>query len=176
MYGVKATGRHRVKKWFQCNKRVCRGKGKQNSVPTRHGTWFGNSHISIRKSLLFNSILFCTQIELQWSHICNETTVSSAESSSECNNTDADSDREKRYLTTSRETVADYYRYCREVCVSAVEKQNTNKKIGGPGKMVEIDESKFGTVEPRYNEVLRTMKITLLYQVSHYIRVKNKEI
>ena len=29
------------------------------------------------------------------------------------------------------------------------------------------------TVEPRYNEGLGTMKITLLYQVSHYIRVKN---
>ena len=26
------------------------------------------------------------------------------------------------------------------------------------------------TVEPLYNEVLGTMKITLLYQVSHYIR------
>ena len=34
----------------------------------------------------------------------------------------------------------------------------------------------YGTVEPRYNEVLWTMKITLLYQVSHYIRVKKKEI
>ena len=33
----------------------------------------------------------------------------------------------------------------------------------------------YGTVEPRYNEVLGTMKITLLYQVSHYIRVKNKK-
>ena len=28
------------------------------------------------------------------------------------------------------------------------------------------------TVEPRYNENLGTMKITLFYQVSHYIRVK----
>ena len=28
------------------------------------------------------------------------------------------------------------------------------------------------TVEPRYNEALGTMKFTLLYQVSHYIRVK----
>ena len=28
------------------------------------------------------------------------------------------------------------------------------------------------TVEPHYNEVLGTIKITLLYQVSHYIRVK----
>ena len=30
------------------------------------------------------------------------------------------------------------------------------------------------TVEPLYNEVLGTMKITLLYQVSHYIRVKKQ--
>ena len=29
------------------------------------------------------------------------------------------------------------------------------------------------TVEPLYNEVLGTMKITLLYQVSRYIKVKN---
>ena len=33
--------------------------------------------------------------------------------------------------------------------------------------------SKVNTVEPRYNEVLGTMKLTLLYQVSHDIRVKN---
>ena len=31
-----------------------------------------------------------------------------------------------------------------------------------------------GTVKPYYNEVLGTMKITLLYQVSHYIRVKKQ--
>ena len=30
------------------------------------------------------------------------------------------------------------------------------------------------TVETRYNEDLGTMKITLLYQVSHYIRVKKQ--
>ena len=29
-------------------------------------------------------------------------------------------------------------------------------------------------MEPRYYEVLGTMKITLLYQVSHYIRVKKQ--
>ena len=32
------------------------------------------------------------------------------------------------------------------------------------------------TVEPRYNKILGTMKITLLYQVSHYIRVKKQKI
>ena len=31
-------------------------------------------------------------------------------------------------------------------------------------------------MEPRYNNDLGTMKITLLYQVSRYIRVKNKEL
>ena len=36
-----------------------------------------------------------------------------------------------------------------------------------------IVEVKFtNTVEPRYNKVPGTAKITLLYQVSHYIRVK----
>ena len=33
---------------------------------------------------------------------------------------------------------------------------------------------KNNTVEPLYNEVLGTMKITLLYQVSCYIRVKKQ--
>ena len=32
------------------------------------------------------------------------------------------------------------------------------------------------TMEPLYNEVLGTMKITLLYQVSRYIGVKNEKI
>ena len=42
---------------------------------------------------------------------------------------------------------------------------------------VEIQLAKKGnTVEPRYNEVLGTMTIALLYQVSHYIGKKNKEI
>ena len=30
------------------------------------------------------------------------------------------------------------------------------------------------TVEPRYNEVLGTMKITLLYQVSRYVYIRVK--
>ena len=41
-------------------------------------------------------------------------------------------------------------------------------------------ESKFSwgntcTVEPLYNDVLGTMKITLLYQVSHYIKIKKQK-
>ena len=46
--------------------------------------------------------------------------------------------------------------------------RQVNSKKAAPNVLV------YSTVEPRYNEVLGTMKITLLYQVSHYIRV-NKQ-
>ena len=38
-------------------------------------------------------------------------------------------------------TVIDYYNYCREVCVVSL--AENIEQIGGPGKIVEIDESKF---------------------------------
>ena len=40
--------------------------------------------------------------------------------------------------------------------------------------VMEISSTFTCTVEPRYNKVLGTMKITLLYQVSQYIRVKKQ--
>ena len=40
------------------------------------------------------------------------------------------------------ETLVDWYNLCREVCSEIIEKDND--KVGGPGKIVEIDESKFG--------------------------------
>ena len=47
---------------------------------------------------------------------------------------------------------------------------------GGGGQILPPPLDIHYTVEPHYNEVLGTMEITLLYQVSHYIRVKIKEI
>ena len=49
---------------------------------------------------------------------------------------------------------------------------NETQYIFSPGRWGDV--SCRYTVEPRYNEVLGTMKITLLYQVSHYIRVKKQ--
>lgn len=43
----------------------------------------------------------------------------------------------------SKNTITDYYNYCREVCALSLE-QNFHQ-IGGPGEIVEIDESKFFT-------------------------------
>jgi len=41
-----------------------------------------------------------------------------------------------------KKTVVDFYNFCREVCVVILEEQS--EPIGGPGCIVEIDESKFG--------------------------------
>lgn len=51
----------------------------------------------------------------------------------------------------SSATISDWYNYCREVVVIYyLEKQEVCRKIGGPGKIVQIDESKFG--KRKYNK------------------------
>jgi transposase-like protein len=45
-------------------------------------------------------------------------------------------------LDICRQTVVDWYNFSRQVCTSILE--INSEKLGGPGKIVEIDESKFG--------------------------------
>lgn len=50
----------------------------------------------------------------------------------------------KQRTVTSSETISDFYNYCREVCLTKVERVQNIEKIRGEGKTVEVDESKFG--------------------------------
>jgi transposase-like protein len=45
--------------------------------------------------------------------------------------------------STSKNTMVDWYNFCHDICVKALESHDF-PKIGGVGKIVEIDESKFG--------------------------------
>lgn len=48
-----------------------------------------------------------------------------------------------RECEVNKNTVTDYYNYCRELCATSL--AETTSVIGGPGHIVEIDESKFYT-------------------------------
>ena len=111
-----------------------RCKSRLNQVSIKTGTWFADSRISLRKSLL---LMYCFVQKLNYEHTIRETSVSSAEES--------DGSSTENTISTSTRTVADYFNYCREVCTWSVEcKLATDGKIGGVGMTVEIDESKFG--------------------------------
>ena len=126
---------------------VCMQK---NTQSLRKGTWFEKSKLSFRKSLL---LTYSFIHKLPYTRAIHETSITSAQGSTS-SSTDADqpststastSTSTKRILSTSTETVSDFYSYCREVCVWAVEtKLSSSTPIGGVGKTVEIDESKFG--------------------------------
>ncbi|KAF8788525.1 hypothetical protein HNY73_006557 [Argiope bruennichi] len=48
-------------------------------------------------------------------------------------------------LKLNKNTVADWFMFCREVCMNAI--ANDSVKIGGVNVIVEIDESKFGKIK-----------------------------
>lgn len=117
---------------YQCNKRFCRTSKKRNSVSLKKGTWFGNCHMSLQKSLF---LTYCFVHQLSYKDTIRETTIAEKFDGQEENNRGA--------VVTSSETVSDYKHYCREICYNIVA-DNSENAIGGPGKIVEIDESKFG--------------------------------
>lgn len=103
-----------------CKKTICRSKG----------TWFERGHIAVT-NIFKLMYMFCYQMsfEIAQRELCG---IDAA-------------------TVTSHRTIADWYSYCREVIIIYfLDKQtNTPTKIGGPGKVVQIDESKFG--KRKYN-------------------------
>lgn len=82
----------------------------------RAGTWFNRSNLPVSKILTF-TLLWLTLPHPRQSII-------------------------QRELNISSRTVVDWSSFCREVCVHWA--KNVSCKLGGPGKIVEIDEAMFG--------------------------------
>lgn len=93
----------------------CSNKKCHKKVSVRKGSWFENHNLTLEQIL--HIIYF-------WVYRCNQEFV--------CHE-----------LGVCERTIVDWYNYAREVCDNILQ-TNENNVIGGPGIVVEIDESKFG--------------------------------
>ena len=84
-------------------------------ISIRHGSFFSRSHLD------FSTILYLIH---GWIHELPQKYM------------------QMTLKISSPNTIVDWYKFCREVCIDILMKDN--RKIGGPGHVVEIDESKFG--------------------------------
>lgn len=113
-------------KWeFKCRKRYEVSKGEKKKKvkmqcdfykSARVDTWFGGSHLSVPDIIYFTA-LWCFVPHPRHALLEHELQVSS-------------------------KTVVDWSNFCREVCIGWV--HDNSEKLGGEGKIVEIDEAKFG--------------------------------
>ena len=92
----------------------CSNKACGKKVSIRQGSWFSKSNLSLE------TIVFLTYF---WVYRAEQEFV-------------------KHELGISHTTIVDWYNFSGEVCISILEVYS--RQIGGPGKVVEIDESKFG--------------------------------
>jgi len=104
---------------FRCNNKHC--SVSYRSV--RKDSFFDGAHLSLQQIILF-AYLFTSKI------------TSYTQLQHECRLSPSDEE-------LSRSTIADWLSFCREVCLETVAR-HTPTLIGGPGKTVEVDESKFG--------------------------------
>lgn len=111
-----------------CTKGQCKQKSK---VSRTNGTFFENIHVP-----LVHVFYLIYAFAHKWSY---NMTI----------NEDPYKSENKQCL--SRTTISDWFNYCREAVVIFKLENNENKgKIGGPGRIVQIDESKFG--KRKYNK------------------------
>ncbi|KAI5646989.1 ISXO2-like transposase domain-containing protein [Phthorimaea operculella] len=112
---------------FYCAKSSCRGKSRKSRT---HGTWFENAKIDI-KHIYY--LMYCFSHRWSQDMVVHE-----------------DPYRNEREECLSRTTIIDWYSYGREVVVIfQLDQQQKRGKIGGEGKIVQVDESKFG--KRKYN-------------------------
>ncbi|XP_072943346.1 uncharacterized protein [Epargyreus clarus] len=112
-----------------CTKGNCKTKSK---IPRNNGTFFENIKIDL-VHVFFLMYAFSRKWSYNQSQIINE-----------------DPYKENFERCLSRVTICDWYNYFREtIVIYQIDKNEAIGKIGGPGKIVQIDESKFG--KRKYN-------------------------
>ena len=92
----------------------------KQTMSIRTNTWFAKSKLTIQQIL---TIIYCWYIRLEQSMAAIQ-------------------------ANTSCKTMVDWYSFCRGVCLDYLLLHS--EQIGGPGKIVEIDESAFG--KRKYNK------------------------
>lgn len=121
---VKLTGNKTVGV-FVCKKATCKNK----TISRAKGTWFENTKLEL-PHIYYLTYCFAHH----WTH--DQVIFEDFHNDEQC---------------LSRATITDWYNYCREVVVICqLKNMETIGKIGGPGKVVQVDESKFG--KRKYNK------------------------
>ncbi|XP_050323220.1 uncharacterized protein LOC126755008 [Bactrocera neohumeralis] len=112
--------------YFKCSRGNCRSK---SLISRAAGTWFEGVKLSFPQVFY---LMYCFAHRFTREDIYREDYASV----------------EKKF---SSATISDWYSYCREaVVIFQLDHQEFKGKIGGPGKVVQIDESKFG--KRKYNK------------------------
>ena len=105
---------------YQCNRKECRGRGKRNVVSIKTGTWFGKSHITLKKSFF---LTYCFVHQMSYADTIRKTSIELVGNGPD----------DMKQIKTSSESV------CHEICINIVMDESDNQ-IGGAGFTVEIDE------------------------------------
>lgn len=109
---------------LECGEFICQKKSKYNhSASVAENTWFERCHLS---PACFMLMTYSFSINLTFNQTVRERSIV-----------------EGQQLST--ETVSDRFSFCREVCMAALDQEfEAEGRIGGVGKIVEIDECKIG--------------------------------
>ena len=89
-------------------------EGKEMFVSIKTRTWFGKSHITLKKSCLF--LTYCFVHQMSYQDTIRETSI-------ELVGNDADG---MKQIKTSSESVCDYKMYCHEICINIVLDESDN--------------------------------------------------
>lgn len=104
---------------FRCHRK--HSSGQKIELQITKNTFFEHFKVSPIKAIL---LMYCFATKMSFDQAIRETSLEEEE--------------------TSRETIADWYCYFREICMNALDRTYENNKIGGEGHVIEIDECKIG--------------------------------